>query len=116
MSVQVRALVAALIIAVVAFTGALYLGYRAGVDADAAQNTDSPLNRLAALDPRTLGGIPSDQHLVSLAYQQVERVYYKPVDSTTLLKGERNGILALLKERHISGSSLPSGTAENVLT
>jgi len=111
MSVRVRALVAALIVAVVAFTAALYLGYRAGVDADAAQTaSDSPFNRLAALDPRMIGGMPSDQHLVSLAYQQVERVYYKPVDNTTLLTGERKGILALLKEKHISGSTLPQGT------
>ncbi|MBV9270604.1 MAG: S41 family peptidase [Candidatus Eremiobacteraeota bacterium] len=109
MSVQVRALLAALIVAVVALTGALYLGYRAGVDADAAQNADSPLSRLAALDPKMLGE-PTDQHLVSLAYQQVERVYYKPVESATLLKGERNGILALLKVRHINGTALPAGT------
>jgi len=118
MSVQVRALVAALIVAVVALTGALYLQFRSGTpgDADAAQNTDAPWSRLAALDPRSLGGVPSDQHLVSLAYQQVERVYYKPVDSTTLIKGERNGILALLKERHVNGSSLPPGNAESVLS
>lgn len=111
MSLRVRTLVAALIVAVVAFSGALYLGYRAGVDADAAQSADSPFGRLAALDPRTLGDMPSDQHLVSLAYQQVERVYYKPVDNSVLLSGERNGILALLKMKHINGSSLPASGA-----
>ncbi|MGZ3496981.1 MAG: S41 family peptidase [Vulcanimicrobiaceae bacterium] len=110
MPARVRALLAALIIAVVAFAGAIYLGYRSGFDA-AAGRVDSN-GQFAAIDLRNfLSPRMVDQHLVTLAYRQVERVYYKPVNAQSLLQGERSGILALLKTAHVSNASLPVSQA-----
>jgi carboxyl-terminal processing protease len=95
------------VVAVVALAGALYLGYRSGLDA-AAGRID-PSNQFASVDLRNfLTPQMMDDHLVTLAYRQLERVYYKPVNSADLVRGERSGILTLLKAKRVNDASLPS--------
>lgn len=116
MSAAVRALLAALFVAVAAFAGALYIGYHNGLVA-AETRYDAGSNKLAALDLRNLlGPQVVDQQLVGLAFRQVERVYYKPVEAQTLVNGERSGMLAYLKaafkDKHVEVTpALPSAQA-----
>lgn len=108
MPVKIRALLAALIVAMVALAGALYIGYRSGLDA-AAQSADAPIGQVASLDRTGLfGAPPTDEHLLALAFSQLERVYYKDVANQSLIKGERQGILELLKAKHVSNAALPA--------
>ncbi|MDQ2872255.1 MAG: S41 family peptidase [Candidatus Eremiobacteraeota bacterium] len=111
MPVRFRALLAALVVAVVALAGALFLGYRSGLDAGAGR-FDGSGTQFAALDlTKYLSPQMVDEHLVTLAYRQVERVYYKPVDASSLLDGERSGILAFLKTKAVGTPSLPAAAA-----
>lgn len=97
MSAAFRAIVAALLVAVVVICGALYVGFRNG-QASAADTDDGSSGKIASLDLHSiLGPQVVDQQLVGLAFRQVERVYYKPVDAQTLLAGEHNGLLSFLK-------------------
>src|SRR5579864_5639448 len=81
-SATVRALFATLLVAVVAFGGALYIGYHRGLSA--AENRADASGRIASLDLRDLFGPQVvDEQLVGLAFRQVERVYYRPVDAQT---------------------------------
>jgi carboxyl-terminal processing protease len=97
-SAAVRGLLAALLVAIVAFGGALYIGYRDGRAAVQYTLDSDGTGKLAALDLRNLlGPQVIDQQLLGLAYRQVQRVYYKPVDSQTLIEGEHNGLLSYLR-------------------
>jgi carboxyl-terminal processing protease len=92
----VRAVVAALLVAVASFAGALYIGYHRGLTA--GETRADAGDRIASLDLRNLLGTRMvDDQLVGLAFRQVERVYYRPVDAQTLLDGERNGLLSFLR-------------------
>ena len=97
MSAAIRAIVVALVLAAVVFTGALYIGYRNGMNA--AQSGFAATNgRLVSLNlAGMLGPRAADEQLVALAFRQVERVYYKPVDAQTLVNGERSGLLGFLR-------------------
>ncbi len=113
MPTAIRAILAALLVAIVAFAGALYVGYHRGLTA-AESHFDSGSDKVASLDLRNLlgPGVVDDQ-LVGLAFRQVERVYYRPVESQTLVNGERTGLLAYLraslKAKHVQVTpSLPS--------
>jgi len=109
MPARVRALIAALIVAVVAFGAALFIGYRSGLVA-AENRFQMGGGTLASLDLHFLGSQVVDQHLIDLAFQQVERHYYKPVESQLLINGERSGLLGYLRSRHIA-ARLPAATA-----
>lgn len=116
MSAAIRGLLAALLVAVAAFAGALYVGYHNGLTA-AETRYDSAPNKIASLDLRNLlGPQVVDQQLVGLAFRQVERVYYKPVDAQTLVSGERNGMVSYLRSAFKSkrvqiSPSLPAAQA-----
>ncbi|MBC5815976.1 MAG: S41 family peptidase [Candidatus Eremiobacteraeota bacterium] len=111
MSSKLRALTAALIVVAVALTGALYLGYRSGLQA--AQSTNSDISHdVASVDLQSfLGPGSPDERLVSLAFRRVEETFYKPINPQTLLDGERQGLKALLDQRHLNTSILPRNTA-----
>ncbi|MGH8165026.1 MAG: hypothetical protein ACREP1_11905, partial [Rhodanobacteraceae bacterium] len=70
MHVRYRALLAALVIVVAAFAGALYLAYRTGADVAAGRlegaNTFASIDLQHLLSPQMV-----DEHLVTLAYRQV---------------------------------------------
>ncbi len=116
MSSALRAILAALLVVAVAFAGALYIGYHRGISA-AETRANSDGNRIASLDLRNLlGPQVIDDQLVALAFRQVERVYYRPVEAQTLVNGERNGLLTYLREyfkiKHVQvEASLPSSQA-----
>ena len=95
MPVAVRAVLFAFVLAVVA--GALFIGYRVGT-LDAARTADT--GGIAAVDLSSVFSGNSDEQLVALAFRQVERVYYKPVDAQTLVTGERSGLNAALEEEY----------------
>jgi carboxyl-terminal processing protease len=97
MSPIIRALFAALLVAVVAVAGAFFISLHSAGDAQATP--------LAALGQPA----PSGDQLASLAFRQVEHVYYKPVGGQTLLNGERTALLAALKG-HVAGATLPAGS------
>lgn len=49
----------------------------------------------------------TDRALLDSIAQQVEDVYYKPVDTRRLIIGEHNGLLDVLKEHHLNAASVP---------
>lgn len=117
MSARIRAVIAALLVAVVVVCGALYVGYRNG-QAEAQTSADAGTNQVASLDLHSiLGPQVVDQQLVSLAFRQVERVYYKPVEAQTLLTGEHTGLLSYLKgalkTKHVTPSLPQNAASEN---
>ena len=92
--------------AAVAFSGALYIGYHRGLTAG-ERNVDLGSDKIASLDLRNLlGPQVVDDQLLGLAYRQVQRVYYRPVEPKTLLRGERDGLLtymrAYFKAKHVT--------------
>jgi carboxyl-terminal processing protease len=110
MTGTLRALLAALIVAVVAFGGALYIGYRTGFDAGAS-NSGGGIDVAAVGRLRDLfGGPKNGGQLVDLAFRQLERAYYQPLDSQTLLQGERAALQKYLVSRRVP-TALPSMNA-----
>lgn len=105
---KLRALVAALIVAACALAGALYIGYTSGLHAATHSTADPETNSVASIDLRSLlGPQGGDEHLVDIAFRQVEHSYYKPVNPQTLLTGEHTGLLTYLDGRKIKSPSLP---------
>lgn len=118
MSAVVRTLFAVVLVAAVAFCGALYIGYHHGLEA-ADDGGATSGNKLVSLD---LGGLLGpqvvDEQLLGLAFRQVERVYYRPVDAQTLADGERSGLLSYLRgalaAKHVHVvASLPSAQSSS---
>jgi carboxyl-terminal processing protease len=112
-STLLRALIAALLVVTVAIGGELYVRYHSAQAVAQEHADDSGANKIASLDLHAiLGPRVVDQQLVGLAFRQVERVYYKPVEAQTLLNGERNGLVTYLrsafKAKHVAvAPSLP---------
>lgn len=53
-----------------------------------------------------------DLDMLDMSLDKVRDVYYKPIDETQLLSGERKGLLEFLKTKHINGIlALPAITA-----
>ncbi|HXW52379.1 MAG TPA: S41 family peptidase [Candidatus Acidoferrales bacterium] len=53
-----------------------------------------------------------DVDMLDMSLDKVRDVYYKPIDESQLLSGERAGLLDLLKSKHIAGSlTLPAVSA-----
>jgi carboxyl-terminal processing protease len=96
MPAALRALIAALIVAVVAFGGALYIGYERGLTAGAQDSLGASAGSLASLNLNLLGPDVLNKQLLGLAYDQLEKVYYKPVNDATLVNGEHAGLLKYL--------------------
>ena len=98
MSIAIRAVLAALLVAAVAFAGALYVGYRSGLTAGEAA-LDPGSGKLASLQLNgILGPQVLDRQLVGLAFRQVEHVYYRPVEAAKLVQGEHAGLQTYLNE------------------
>jgi carboxyl-terminal processing protease len=114
----IRWLLAAVIFIVAAFAGALYVhSFQAAPAASSTANADDQSDetgKVASIDVGSvLGPQVVDQQLLGLAYRQVERVYYKPVDSQSLVNGEHSALesylRAALKAKHVAVTpALPS--------
>lgn len=111
MSSAIRWLFAAVLLVAAAFAGAYYVrSYHTGAltTASADQNAqDDETGKVASIDVgAVLGPQMVDQQLIGLAYRQVQRVYYKPVDSHALIDGEHTGLetflRAALKAKHVA--------------
>ncbi|GAC1538645.1 MAG: hypothetical protein NVS2B17_12840 [Candidatus Velthaea sp.] len=103
-------MLAAVTVAAASLGGAAYVS-RASADDSVVVAPGG--TRIAGLDFGTLsaaGADPSHQ-LLALAYERVQRAYYKPVDDQTLLTGEQKALLTFLKERKVRKPSLPAATA-----
>jgi carboxyl-terminal processing protease len=110
LSTTVRALAAAFAVALASLGGSLYLAHERQSNPD-AMSADSGLG-LAAVDLRTLLENPnSDQGMLDSAFRQVENTYYKPIDASILLAGERKELLEYLHQHKISNPELPSRLA-----
>ncbi|GAC1357118.1 MAG: hypothetical protein NVSMB31_17640 [Vulcanimicrobiaceae bacterium] len=111
MSSKLRALTAALIVVAVALAGALYLGYRSGLQAAAQPSTELSTD-VASVDLGSLlGSGTPDERLIDLAFRRVEETFYKPINAQTLLDGEHHGLIAYLRDKHVRGASLPNVVA-----
>ena len=101
---------AAVVVVALALAGTLYVrSFYAPQSASAYAQSADESNKIASLDVGTvLGPEMVDQQLLGLAYQQVERVYYKPVDSQTLVSGEHTALESYLKtalkSKHVSAA------------
>ena len=108
-----RALTAAFVIAVASLGGALYLAHeRAGQDTASSSLLDAGQG-LATLDLRALLSNPrtADQRMLDIAFRQVEKAYYRPVNAQLLLNGERHELIAYLKKNKISDPAIPVASA-----
>jgi carboxyl-terminal processing protease len=97
-----RWLLTAAVIVVLAFAGITYMHtFTASPNRPAASdpaNNDDDGDKVASIDVgAVLGPEVVDQQLLGLAYRQVERVYYKPVDSQQLVSGEHAALEAYLR-------------------
>ena len=105
MSRAFRALTAAFALAVASLGGALYLAHERIGHTDALIDGGSGL---AAIDLRSLLENPhSDQGMLDNAFRQVEKTYYKPIDASTLLAGERKELVAYLKAHKVESPQVP---------
>jgi carboxyl-terminal processing protease len=106
MTVQIRALLAALIVVIVAAAGALFIGYRTATVA-AQPNLDvATTGDLGDL----LGGNSDGTSLVNFALRKLESSYYKPVDPQTPVNGEEAALRDYLHSKKIS-ATLPATAA-----
>lgn len=97
MSSAARWLFAAALLIAAALAGAYYV--RSAHATQSAAAGDLPSGQVASLDiGSVLGPQVIDQQLLGLAYRQVEQVYYKPVESQTLIEGEHRGLETYLRE------------------
>ena len=94
MSLTLRVLVAAALVAVAAFFGAAFIGFHSGLSPSPAHYGGAPL--LASLDLSPASGEIFDEQMVDDAYRQVQRYYYQPFNGSTLVSGERKGLESYL--------------------
>lgn len=102
MSAAARAILAASLVAIVAFAGSWYVGYRRGVAEGQNAGSDTTL---ASLNFNLLDGRTLDRQLIRLTYDQLQRRYYKPIDAPVLVQGEHQRLLRYLQstlaKRHV---------------
>lgn len=96
MSSAARWLFAAVLLIAAAAAGAYYVR---SAHASPGASDDAPAGQVASLNiGSVLGPQVVDQQLLGLAYRQVERVYYKPIESQTLIDGEHRGLETFLRD------------------
>lgn len=93
MTAKIRRVLAAAIIVVSALGGAAYAQHVA-----ASESIGTPAH--PTLETLKFGGDPN-RRMLETAYEQVEHAYYLPVNQQLLLDGERRGLDAFLKRKHV---------------
>ncbi|HTJ28035.1 MAG TPA: S41 family peptidase [Candidatus Limnocylindria bacterium] len=113
MTARTRLLSAALVVALASAGAALYAGHAAAsAPADATTITDVNGRSIVGLDLRALlSRGSSDQQLIELAYDRVERAYYKPVADQLLVSGEQKALTAFLKAKKVASPHVPANVA-----
>ncbi|MGC1379462.1 MAG: S41 family peptidase [Candidatus Baltobacteraceae bacterium] len=113
MTLSIRLLLMALLVAAVATAGALFVGYRTGMIAGQSGlevATTGDLRDIFA--PNNAGG----SLLVDLAVRRLESSYYKPIEPQTPIAGEAEALRGYLHAKKIPSASLPSTTASGDAT
>jgi carboxyl-terminal processing protease len=112
LTARTRIVSAALIVALAAFGGAAY-AERAGASSDqTAPVVIGDGSQLAGFDlSRFLNRGDSQQHLVEMAYDQVEKAYYKPVADQQLVGGEQKALTTFLHARKVENPVVPHAVA-----
>lgn len=112
MTPRFRALLAVLIVALVASVGALYIGYHTARSTIADDGTRSGFQVATTGDVRDLFASPDgDAQLLGVALRKLENSYYKPVDPSQPLSGEKKALLAFLRSKKIANPILPTQSA-----
>ncbi len=115
MPATIRALVVALALTAAFFAGALYFGSHGGLGTAERAPLGSP--QIASLNLSFAERNIADEELLRLAFNQVERAYYKQVDPQTLVKGERTGLLSYLKDalkkKHVRPALPPAAVSSD---
>jgi carboxyl-terminal processing protease len=110
MTIALRGLLIAALIAVGAVGAALYFGH---VRQAAPRLAVGGGTEIAATgDAQNVLASQGDSRLVDEAFRRIESLYYRPIDAQVLLDGERSGLLAYLKARHVR-STIPTSTASD---
>jgi carboxyl-terminal processing protease len=105
---SVRWLLTAVLLVAVAFLGAQYVATLHAPGIAAGQATvDDESGKIASVNiDNALDAQVVDQQLLDLAYRQVERAYYKPVDPQVLVHGEHTALQQYLskafKAKHVA--------------
>ena len=96
----VRWLFAAVLLVAAAFAGAYYVrAVHVSAVTAARDSSQSDTDEVASLDVgNVLGAQMVAEQLLGLAYRQVQRVYYKPVDPQSLVHGEHSGLESYLRD------------------
>lgn len=113
MTARTRLLSAALVVALAAAGGAVYVSHESTSGlADATTITDIKGRQIVGLnlgDFLTRGD--SDHQLIEMAYERVERAYYKPVADELLVSGEQKALANFLKTKKVASPEVPHSAA-----
>ena len=108
MSSKLRTLVASIVIAVAAMSGALFLAHERSERSLPQPSAIERSGSVATLDVRALLQNPRslDQTMVERSFRQAEDVFYKPVNPQTLLSGEHRALITYLQKHNIKNPQL----------
>jgi carboxyl-terminal processing protease len=108
MTLRIRALLGALVLAILAAAGALVLRYHVvpsggqpGIDVATTGDLAGILDSADADGPQ----------MAALALRKLEGSYYKPVDPQTLIDGERTALRGYLHSKKITNAAVPTANA-----
>jgi carboxyl-terminal processing protease len=108
---RTRLLSAAAVVALVAVGGAAYVN-RASASIAAPSIIIGDGQSIAGVDLSSfLSGSDPQRQMIALAYERVERAYYKPVADEMLVDGEQQALTKFLKERKVATPNVPHRVA-----
>jgi carboxyl-terminal processing protease len=108
---RTRLLSAAAVVALVAVGGAAYVN-RASASIAAPSIIIGDGQSIAGVDLSSfLSGSDPQRQMIALAYERVERAYYKPVADEMLVDGEQQALTKFLKERKVATPNVPHTVA-----
>ena len=116
MTLRTRLLSAALVVTVAAGGAAAYAQHLPAAAASAPLTSivvgSGTTALVGGLDLSAfMGGTDPDRRLIRLAYDRVQRAYYKPVADQMLIAGERKGLLSYLNAREVKNPQVPANSA-----
>ena len=111
MTPRTRLISAALVVFIAAGGAAAYARHAAGADAATLAAPAARPNIVANIDLNALlGQGKSPNALIEIAYDNVEREYYKPVADQLLVTGERKALTLYLKTKKVSAPLVAAAT------
>jgi carboxyl-terminal processing protease len=109
---RTRLLSAAAVVALAAIGGAAYANRAAAALSSQPSIVIGEGQAVVGVDPSAFssGGDPQRQ-MIAMAYERVERAYYKPVADEMLVDGEQQALTHFLKDRKVAAPDVPHRTA-----